>query len=57
MTTSCCLSETDPLTLPVRVVRLRAQWRVRLENRTKHLKNLNDSYVRKVKTEKTAVLT
>ncbi|XP_068999701.1 protein FAM240C [Embiotoca jacksoni] len=32
--------------------KLRAEWVVRLENRTKHLKN--DKYVRKVKTEKKA---
>ncbi|XP_040897632.1 protein FAM240B [Toxotes jaculatrix] len=34
--------------------KLRGEWLVRLENRTKHLKNLNDNYVRKVKMEKAA---
>ncbi|XP_076585873.1 protein FAM240B isoform X2 [Chaetodon auriga] len=34
--------------------KLRGEWLVRLENRTKHLKSLNDNYVRKVKTEKSA---
>ncbi|XP_074527234.1 protein FAM240B [Halichoeres trimaculatus] len=33
--------------------KLRGEWVVRLENRTKHLK-LNDNYVKKVKTEKPA---
>ncbi|KAF1388992.1 hypothetical protein PFLUV_G00068800 [Perca fluviatilis] len=33
--------------------KLRAEWLVRLENRTKHLKNL-DKYARKVKVEKSA---
>ncbi|XP_029296066.1 protein FAM240B [Cottoperca gobio] len=31
--------------------KLREEWLVRLENRTKHLKSLNDNYVRKVKVE------
>ncbi|XP_051806573.1 protein FAM240C [Acanthochromis polyacanthus] len=30
------------------------EWLVRLESRTKHLKNLNDNFMRKVKTEKSA---
>ncbi|XP_030272304.1 protein FAM240B [Sparus aurata] len=34
--------------------KLRGEWLVRLENRTKHLKSLNDKYVRKPKTEKSA---
>ncbi|XP_044053490.1 protein FAM240B [Siniperca chuatsi] len=34
--------------------KLREEWLVRLENRTKHLKSLNDNYVRKVKMEKSA---
>ncbi|XP_051250292.1 protein FAM240B isoform X2 [Dicentrarchus labrax] len=34
--------------------KLRSEWLVRLENRTKHLKNLNDNYIRKTKTEKSA---
>ncbi|KAM7017688.1 protein FAM240B [Tautogolabrus adspersus] len=34
--------------------KLRGEWLVRLENRTKHLKNLNESYVKKAKTEKPA---
>ncbi|XP_034548576.1 protein FAM240B [Notolabrus celidotus] len=33
--------------------KLRDEWVVRLENRTKHLK-LNDNYIKKVKTEKAA---
>nr|XP_046242504.1 protein FAM240B [Scatophagus argus]XP_046242505.1 protein FAM240B [Scatophagus argus] len=37
--------------------KLRAEWLVRLENRTKHLKNFSDSYMRKTKTEKSAELT
>lgn len=40
--------------LPVCVSRLRGEWLVRLENRTKHLKSLSDSYVRKPKTEMSA---
>ena len=32
------------------VVRLRGEWLVRLENRNKHLKSLNDQYSRKPKT-------
>ncbi|XP_071340190.1 protein FAM240B isoform X2 [Trachinotus anak] len=35
-------------------MRLRGEWLVRLENRTKHLKNFNDNYIRKVKTETAA---
>ncbi|XP_070690605.1 protein FAM240B [Pempheris klunzingeri] len=31
--------------------KLRGEWLVRLENRTKHLKSLKDNYVRKVKVE------
>ncbi|XP_030579530.1 protein FAM240C [Archocentrus centrarchus] len=31
--------------------KLRGEWLVRLENRTKHLKNLNDNYMRKMKME------
>ncbi|KAI3372172.1 hypothetical protein L3Q82_007025 [Scortum barcoo] len=31
------------------LTKLRGEWTVRLENRTKHLKSLNDNYVRKVK--------
>ncbi|XP_071340192.1 protein FAM240B isoform X4 [Trachinotus anak] len=34
--------------------KLRGEWLVRLENRTKHLKNFNDNYIRKVKTETAA---
>ncbi|XP_038559318.1 protein FAM240B [Micropterus salmoides] len=34
--------------------KLRQEWMVRLENRTKHLKSLNDNYVRKIKMEKSA---
>ncbi|XP_047237393.1 protein FAM240B [Girardinichthys multiradiatus] len=34
--------------------KLRGEWIVRLENRNKHLKKLNDSFVRKVKMEKSA---
>ncbi|XP_034055245.1 protein FAM240B [Gymnodraco acuticeps] len=34
--------------------KLRGEWLVRLENRTKHLKKLNDSYIKKVKVEKSA---
>ncbi|XP_070411701.1 protein FAM240B isoform X1 [Nothobranchius furzeri] len=34
--------------------KLREEWLVRLENRTKHLKNLNDNLIRKVKMEKSA---
>ncbi|XP_070761198.1 protein FAM240B [Enoplosus armatus] len=34
--------------------KLRGEWLVRLENRTKHLKKLNDNYVRKVKMETSA---
>ncbi|XP_041644514.1 protein FAM240B [Cheilinus undulatus] len=34
--------------------KLRGEWLVRLENRTKHLKNLNDNYLKKAKTEKSA---
>ncbi|XP_069378982.1 protein FAM240C [Paralichthys olivaceus] len=33
--------------------KLRGEWLVRLENRNKNLKLLNDSYVKKVKTEET----
>ncbi|KAG7219757.1 hypothetical protein INR49_018850 [Caranx melampygus] len=33
--------------------KLRGEWLIRLENRTKHLKNLNDNYLRKMKVEKT----
>ncbi|XP_022621616.1 protein FAM240A [Seriola dumerili] len=29
--------------------KLRGEWLVRLENRTKHLKSLNDNYIRKMK--------
>ncbi|XP_029016550.1 protein FAM240B isoform X2 [Betta splendens] len=29
--------------------KLRGEWLVRLENRNKHLKNLNDSFVKKAK--------
>uniref|UniRef100_UPI0037E93DA5 protein FAM240B n=1 Tax=Semicossyphus pulcher TaxID=241346 RepID=UPI0037E93DA5 len=36
------------------LTKLRGEWLVRLENRTKHLKSLNDSYVRKAKAEKSA---
>ncbi|KAL3062337.1 hypothetical protein OYC64_002194 [Pagothenia borchgrevinki] len=34
--------------------KLRGEWLVRLENRTKHLKKLNDNYIKKVKVEKSA---
>ncbi|XP_059192353.1 protein FAM240B [Centropristis striata] len=34
--------------------KLREEWVVRLENRTKHLKSLNDNYVKKVKVEQPA---
>ncbi|XP_023199895.1 protein FAM240A [Xiphophorus maculatus] len=34
--------------------KLRGEWVVRLENRNKHLKKLNDGFVRKAKTEKSA---
>ncbi|XP_018519790.1 protein FAM240B [Lates calcarifer] len=34
--------------------KLRGEWLVRLENRTKHLKNLNDNYVRKVNMDEAA---
>ncbi|XP_043968168.1 protein FAM240B [Gambusia affinis] len=34
--------------------KLREEWFVRLENRNKHLKKLNDGFVRKAKTEKSA---
>ncbi|XP_070819676.1 protein FAM240B [Chaetodon trifascialis] len=34
--------------------KLRGEWLVRLENRTKHLKSLNDNYIRRVKTETSA---
>ncbi|CAB1428894.1 unnamed protein product [Pleuronectes platessa] len=33
--------------------KLRGEWLVRLDSRNKHLQLLNDSYVRKVKTEQT----
>ncbi|XP_035496675.1 protein FAM240B [Scophthalmus maximus] len=36
------------------LTKLRGEWRVRLENRNKHLKLLSDTYVRKVKTEAAA---
>ncbi|XP_056134248.1 protein FAM240C [Lampris incognitus] len=29
--------------------KLREEWQVRLDNRTKHLKNINDDFIRKVK--------
>ncbi|XP_072242983.1 protein FAM240B [Leuresthes tenuis] len=34
--------------------KLREEWLVRLEKRNKNLKNLNDSYIRKAKAEKSA---
>ncbi|KAM6930946.1 protein FAM240B-like [Xenentodon cancila] len=34
--------------------KLREEWLVRLENRNKHLKNLNDNFIKKVKMEKSA---
>ncbi|XP_019109806.1 protein FAM240B [Larimichthys crocea] len=34
--------------------KLREEWLVRLENRTKHLKSLNDNYTRKMKMERSA---
>ncbi|XP_063339935.1 protein FAM240B [Pelmatolapia mariae] len=34
--------------------KLRGEWLVRLENRTKHLKNLNDNYMKKMKMEPSA---
>ncbi|XP_041855470.1 protein FAM240B [Melanotaenia boesemani] len=34
--------------------KLRQEWLVQLESRTKHLKNLNDNFVRKAKVEKSA---
>ncbi|KAM9333179.1 protein FAM240C [Pholidichthys leucotaenia] len=36
------------------LTKLREGWIVRLENRNKHLKNLNENFVRKVKTEQSA---
>ncbi|XP_029961227.1 protein FAM240B [Salarias fasciatus] len=33
------------------LTRLREEWLVRLENRNKHLKNLNDTFMRRTKTE------
>ncbi|XP_075881675.1 protein FAM240B [Nelusetta ayraudi] len=34
--------------------KLRGEWVVRLENRTKHLKSLSDNYMRKPRAEKAA---
>ncbi|KAM9360874.1 protein FAM240B [Symphorus nematophorus] len=34
--------------------KLRGEWLVRLENRNKHLKNLNENYIRRTKMEKSA---
>ncbi|XP_037536763.1 protein FAM240C [Nematolebias whitei] len=36
------------------LTKLRQEWLVRLENRNKHLKNLNENLVRKLKMEQSA---
>ncbi|XP_078027279.1 protein FAM240B isoform X2 [Epinephelus lanceolatus] len=36
------------------LAKLREEWTVRLDNRTKHLKNVSDNYLKKAKVEQTA---
>ncbi|XP_029365563.1 protein FAM240B [Echeneis naucrates] len=53
--THCQSSESEEQRMNKSALKkLRGEWLVRLENRTKHLKNLNENFLRKVKTEKTA---
>ncbi|XP_041793910.1 protein FAM240B [Chelmon rostratus] len=55
ITNQCRHAETEEQRVEKSALKkLRAEWLVRLENRTKHLKSLNENYVRKVKMEKSA---
>ncbi|XP_040011541.1 protein FAM240B [Xiphias gladius] len=51
----CQLAESEEQRMNKSALKkLRGEWLVRLENRTKHLKSLDDNYIRKVSTETAA---